>query len=57
MPSTARKDSATAIRLLAESSRVRSNHWVAAVMAGLRELQMTKRAMEAIRSLRMGFRL
>ena len=35
MASTARKASGTDRRLLAESSRVRSNHWVAAVMAGL----------------------
>ena len=55
--STARKPSATLIRLLAESSSVRSNHWVEAVIAGLRESAMTYRARAAIRSLRIGLRL
>ena len=35
MASTAKKPSATLMRLLALSSSVRSNHWVEAVMAGL----------------------
>ena len=39
--STARNASATLILLLAESSRVLSNIWVAAVMAGLSESIMT----------------
>ena len=34
MASTARNASGTDTRLLAESSSVRSNHWVAAVKAG-----------------------
>ena len=57
MPSTARKASGTLMRLLAESSRVRSNHWVAMVMAGFTASAMTYRAKEAMRSLRMGLRL
>ena len=35
MASTARNASGMEMRLLAESSRVRSNHWVAVVTAGL----------------------
>ncbi len=41
MPSMARKPSGTERRLLAESSRVRSNHWVAEVMAGFRASTIT----------------
>ena len=36
MASTARKPSATEMRLLAQSSKVRSNHWVAEVKAGFK---------------------
>ena len=57
MASTARKASGTEMRLLAESSRVRSNHWVAAVTAGLPASTMTYRAREQMRSQRMGLRL
>ena len=50
--------SATEIRLLAESSSVLSNHWVAVVKAGLR-LSINDVACEraVIRSLRIGLRL
>ncbi len=44
-------------RLLAESSRVLSNHWVAEVMAGFSASTITYRDREAIRSLLMGLRL
>ena len=53
----ARKLSLTAIRLLAESSNVRSNHWVEAVIAGFITLTSTRRAKEQMRSERMGLRL
>ena len=53
----AKKPSATEIRLLAESSKVRSNHWVPAVKAGFKQLMITYRDREVIRSLRMGLRL
>ena len=39
--STARNASGTEMRLFAESSSVRSNHWVAEVNAGFRLSQMT----------------
>ena len=55
--STPRKASATEILLLAESSRVRSNHWVPAVMAGLSTSTMTYLASEVMRSLLIGLRL
>ena len=51
------KASDTEIRLLAESSRVRSNHWTEAVIAGFRLSAMTYRARAQIRSDRMGLRL
>ena len=57
MLSTPKNASATATRLLAESSNVRSNHWVPAVKAGFRRSTITYRAMEVTRSLRMGLRL
>ena len=44
--STARNASGTDSRLLAESSKVRSNHWVAAVRAGFRASLITYRARE-----------
>ena len=55
--SVARKASGTAMRLLAESSSVRSSHCVAAVIAVSSESAMTWRASEQIRSARIGFRL
>ena len=57
MASTARKASETAMRLLAESSRVRSNHCREEVMAGFMASAMTYRARAQMRSLRMGLRL
>ena len=57
MPSTAKKASDTDTRLLAESSRVRSIHWVPAVRAGFKLSTITYRARELMRSLRMGLRL
>ena len=57
MASVARNASATEMRLLAESSSVRSSHWVDAVSAGFVASAMTYRAREQMRSLRMGFRL
>ena len=57
MASTARKASATEIRLLAESSSVRSNHWVPAVRPGFKLSQITYRARAQMRSERMGLRL
>ena len=57
MASTARTLPETLMRLLALSSKVRSNHWVEAVMAGFRASATTYRAREAMRSLRMGLRL
>mmetsp|Transcript_9866 Transcript_9866/g.24302 ORF Transcript_9866/g.24302 Transcript_9866/m.24302 type:complete len:201 (+) Transcript_9866:293-895(+) len=57
MESTARKDSGRTIRRLAESSRVRSNHWVACVWAVLATREMTYRAREQTRSLLIGFLL
>ena len=44
-------------RLLAESSRVRSNHWVAEVIAGFSASVITYLDREAIRSLLIGFLL
>ena len=41
MASTPKNASLTAMRRLALSSRVRSNHWVAAVMAALRVSTIT----------------
>ena len=57
MPSTAKKPSGMERRLLAESSRVRSNHWVEATSMGFIISLITKSAREAMRSLRMGLRL
>ena len=57
MASVARKPSAMAIRLLALSSRVRSNHWVPAVKLGLSTSTIRYRARAQMRSQRMGLRL
>ena len=57
MESTAKNASGTLILLLAESSKVRSNHWVAAVIAGFITSHITYLAMDAILSLLMGLRL
>lgn len=53
----ARNASATDILLLALSSSVLSNHWVAEVKAGLSVSIMTYLAKEVIRSERIGLRL
>ena len=55
--SIARNASEVDIRLFAESSRVRSNHCVPAVKAGLRESVITYLAKAEIRSHLMGLRL
>ena len=57
IPSMARNPSGTERRLLAESSRVLSNHWVAEVIAGFKASTITNLDREAIRSLRIGFLL
>ena len=56
-PSVAKNPSAIESLLLAESSSVRSNHWVAEVIAGLRASIITYLEREAILSLLMGLRL
>ena len=43
--------------LFAESSSVRSSHWLDAVKAAFCRSLMTKRESDAMRSLRMGLRL
>ena len=55
--SAQRNASGTAMRLLAESSSVRSNHCVAAVKAGSIVSAMTWRESAVIRSARIGLRL
>ena len=57
IPSVAKKPSGMERRLLAESSRVLSNHWVADVIAGFSASIITYLAKEAIRSLLIGFLL
>ena len=57
IPSTARKPSGIESLLFAESSNVLSNHCVADVIAGFNASTITKRAKEAILSLRIGFLL
>ena len=55
--SVVRKASGMAIRRLAESSRVRSIHWVEAVWAGLAAMLINHRARAVTRSERMGLAL
>ena len=57
MPSIAKNASGIEIRRLAESSSVRSNHCVAAVIAGFSVSTITYRASDAMRSERIGLRL
>ena len=55
--SAQRKASGMLMRRLAESSSVRSSHWVAAVTAVFCTSQIRYRASEQIRSERIGLRL
>ena len=57
MPSTARKTCGMDSLRLAESSRVRSNHWEAWVWAAFSDTVMAKRVRAQMRSQRMGLRL
>ena len=56
-PSNAKNPSATDNLLLAESSKVLSNHWVPAVIAGFNESTITNLAKALILSLLIGFLL
>ncbi len=55
--SASRKASGSTSRRLAESSRLRSSHWVAAVSGPLRLSTISRRARAHIRSARIGLRL
>ena len=55
--SAQRKPSGMEMRRFAESSSVRSSHWVEAVMGALAASAIRYRAREQSRSLRMGLRL
>ena len=55
--SQVRKESGSTSRRLAESSRLRSSHWVAALRGPLSASVISRRAREQIRSARTGLRL
>ena len=57
MASVPRNPSGRVNRRLALSSRLRSSHWLAAVLAVLAWSEITNRASPLIRSARIGFRL